>query len=228
MVGAIVAQTSTGAYAWQTMIKQYNGTTFNVLTTPNVGTGNNTLFGIDVVSPTDMWAVGYYRATPTSPRRTLYVHSADGITWSVVPSPNAVAGDNTIIAIASASSSDFWAVGYTGSATSGGGLLLEHWASGTWTVLTPSNPGGYTNLLTDVFATGPTTYMAVGTYAQSATQFFALAAQYNGTSWGLFNGAPTNSSFNVLAGGGAAAPGDFLAVRDYLRVESLDRGLIEN
>jgi len=227
MVGAILAQDSTGAYVWQTLIKWYDGVTFHDLTTPNVGTGNNTLFGIDVVSATDMWAVGYYRATPTSARRTLYLHSADGQTWTVVPSPNAIAGDNTIIAIASASSSDFWAVGYTGPLTSGG-LLLEHWASGTWSVVTPPSPGGYTNFLSDVFPTGPTSYMAVGGYAQSTNQFSSLVAQYNGASWGLSNAASTGSSDTVLSGGVAAAPGDIWAVGDFIDNQPLDRSLIEN
>jgi hypothetical protein len=224
MVGAIL---DTNTFTWQTLIKFWrNGQGPDPMPSQNLGTGDNALFGIDVVSPTDIWAVGYYRPTPSSPRRTLFEHSTDGFTWSVVPSPNSGMGDNTLLSMSATSSSDFWAVGYTGSTTTGR-LLLEHWTSGTWTVVTPGNPGAYTNVLTDVVATSSTSYAAVGFYAQSSSLYLPLAAQFNGTAWALSNAASASSD-SLLFGVVAPAAGDMWAVGTFLSPKGLNRNLIEN
>ena len=56
------------------------------------------------------WAFGFYEKTSTS-FRTLIEHW-NGVRWSVFPSPNSGAGENTLDAAAAVSATNIWAVGY--------------------------------------------------------------------------------------------------------------------
>ncbi|MBI3739518.1 MAG: hypothetical protein HY258_10775, partial [Chloroflexi bacterium] len=51
-----------------------------VATTPNEGTGANTLFGVTALATDDVWAVGFY--TVTTPSLALAEHW-DGTSWQV-------------------------------------------------------------------------------------------------------------------------------------------------
>src|SRR5450759_1391121 len=57
---------------------------WEVVSSPSPG-NNGQLFGVAAISPSDVWAVGYYSIS--GPTSTLVKHW-DGIVWSVVPSPN--------------------------------------------------------------------------------------------------------------------------------------------
>src|SRR5215472_14250295 len=52
---------------------------WSVVSSPNVGTTSNSLYGVAVVSPNDVWAVG------TSTNATL-IENWNGTQWNVVPS----------------------------------------------------------------------------------------------------------------------------------------------
>jgi len=54
--------------------------TWNVVPSPNVGTGRNQLNGVAVISANDVWAVG-----SGTGEKTLIEHW-DGASWNVVPS----------------------------------------------------------------------------------------------------------------------------------------------
>src|ERR1700693_3055889 len=58
---------------------------WRLVRSPNVGSGDNGLAALDVVSSTDIWAVG--NSLSGDVRSTLVEHW-DGARWSVVPSPN--------------------------------------------------------------------------------------------------------------------------------------------
>jgi len=71
----------------QTLIEHYDGSTWSVVPSPNLGTESNLLLGIVADSPTDIWALGYYFTDAAGHRKTLLLHW-DGGAWSVAPSPN--------------------------------------------------------------------------------------------------------------------------------------------
>jgi hypothetical protein len=71
----------------QTLIEHYDGSTWSVAPSPNVGTESNLLLGIAADSPTDIWAFGYYFTDAFGHRKTLLLHW-DGGAWSVAPSPS--------------------------------------------------------------------------------------------------------------------------------------------
>src|SRR5437899_2411658 len=81
---------------------------WQIVTSPNVGTGNNYLTSVSAVSESDVWAVGYYNNGGTN--QTLTEHW-DGTSWSVVSSPNPGPTSNYLLSVAAISANDVWAVG---------------------------------------------------------------------------------------------------------------------
>ena len=137
----------TGAGANRTLIEHWNGTAWQVVPSQDPAGGaspTDTLAGVAALSRTNAWAVGFYEKTTTD-FRTLIEHW-NGSKWSVVASPNAGSGANTLAAIAAVNSADIWAVGFRQGA-SGRRTLTEHWNGHTWAVVTSPNVGTGDNLL---------------------------------------------------------------------------------
>ena len=61
---------------------------------PKVGTGDNVLTDVSVVSHDDVWATGYY--VDGTEYKTLTLHY-NGRAWSHVPSPNGADGTNILM-----------------------------------------------------------------------------------------------------------------------------------
>ncbi len=93
----------------QTVTKHWDGTNWNEVPSPNVGTGDSYLRGVEVISATDAWAVGGY-GPRTGTKQTLVLHW-DGAAWSVVPSPNVEGQSNRFFSAEAISPNDLWAVG---------------------------------------------------------------------------------------------------------------------
>jgi hypothetical protein len=75
-----------------TLIEHYDGTSWTVVPSPNVGPNSiyqsNRLFGLAANSPTDIWAFGsYFAASGSEWQMTLLMHW-DGTSWTIQPSPN--------------------------------------------------------------------------------------------------------------------------------------------
>ena len=72
----------------QTLIEQWDGTSWSVAPSPNTSTSQqNTLLGVSCVPASECTAVGSYQAS-TSVSQTL-IEQWNGTAWSIVPSPNA-------------------------------------------------------------------------------------------------------------------------------------------
>lgn len=92
-----------------TLVEHWNGTSWNVVASPNLGTSNNSLQAVAVVSATDIWAVGsYFKPGPTY--QTLTEHW-NGTKWSIVPSPNFGNSENDLFGVSTVSATDVWSVG---------------------------------------------------------------------------------------------------------------------
>jgi hypothetical protein len=75
-----------------TLIEHFDGTTWAVVPSPNVGPGSanqsNRLFGLTANSANDIWAFGsYFAADGSGNQMTLLLHW-DGASWTIAPSPN--------------------------------------------------------------------------------------------------------------------------------------------
>ena len=95
----------------QALIEQWNGTSWSVVASQNPSTSTNTFHGVAVVSANDIWAVGDFIDNTTFTFQTL-IEQWNGTSWSVVPSLDPSASENTLnAAAADLSSGQAWAVG---------------------------------------------------------------------------------------------------------------------
>jgi hypothetical protein len=165
----------------QTLIEQWNGTQWNVVSSPSPGPSINELTGVTAVSASKVWAVGYHDGNNTV--QTL-IEQWNGSQWSVVTSPNAVSG-SFLSAIAAASASNVWAVGTYGAAFGLYQTLIEHWNGHTWSIVTSPNPGSQGNMLNAVAAISASNAWAVGLYSNNQYTSQSLVEGWNGSTWSV-------------------------------------------
>jgi len=121
-----------------TLVLHWDGSSWAVVPSPSVGTDNNQLYGISVISANDIWAVGYH-VNSSSAGRTLILHW-NGSIWEIIPSPNVGNDYNQLYGVDAASDNDAWAVGTYVS----NGLnvsLVMHWDGSIWSVTPSPNVG---------------------------------------------------------------------------------------
>jgi len=97
-----------GSANYETLTMHWNGTTWSVISSPNLGNASEP-YGVAAVSANDVWAVGYYYSDAGA--QTLAIHW-NGTTWGVVFSPSPGTGGNYLHGVDAASADDVWAVGY--------------------------------------------------------------------------------------------------------------------
>jgi hypothetical protein len=112
-VGTTLDPTSGAA---ETLIERWNGTSWNVVPSPNPSAQNDVLHGVAAVSGSDIWADGQVQ-DPTSGYPTPLVEQWNGSSWSVVSSPNPGSGSPPGGILRGASvdqgSGQVWAVGFS-------------------------------------------------------------------------------------------------------------------
>lgn len=117
--------------ALRTLVLRWNGSAWRRVRSPNPGhMRENVLSGVSVVSPTDVWAVGYH--TTATERQALILHW-DGSDWSrfTIPNPPDSLGGPTLTAVSASSASNAWAVGFYYDGTAQRPLAL-HWDGTEW------------------------------------------------------------------------------------------------
>ncbi len=158
------------------LVEHWDGTTWSIVPSPSQPSSFNHLYGVSVVSASDVWAVGYYGGQTGTLQQTLVEHW-NGTSWSIVPSPNQGPSDNYLSGVAAISASDVWAVGYyTGDTTQ---PLEEHWDGTAWSVYGPSPGMSYSDTWA-VAAVSTGDIWAVGAYEQnnqySLTEHYAICS----------------------------------------------------
>jgi hypothetical protein len=106
------------------VIEHWNGTAWSVVS----GASSLTALGsISAASATDIWAIGAGLDTsgslPVGVTRTLHW---DGTAWSVVPSPNGSDSSTSVSGISALPPGEAWAVGTSGSTTTGATTFIAH------------------------------------------------------------------------------------------------------
>lgn len=200
-----------GAAGSQSTIQSWNGTSWNLMNTPNPDS-SDTLRAVAAVSATDAWAVG--TAIAGGSQRTLIEHY-DGTAWTVVPSPN-IGVNSQLNAVTARSATDVWAVGQDG--VNEAQPIIEHWNGSSWSVVTGAAlPSGATALLTGVTTTSDGAVWAVGAVQKplqpEGVARTAFIERLSGGTWQSLPVPATNPSFNVtLNAVSAASPTDIWAV----------------
>ena len=166
----------------QTLSEHWDGSSWSVVTSPNVGTTDNELHGVTAISSSDVWTVGsYYNGTFN---QTLTEHW-NGSSWSVVPTPSPGPTNSYLLGVSAISSNDVWAVGDNGSVGSSS-TLVEHWNGNSWIAVPNPNPGASYNYLSGVTAISSNDVWAVGDNG-SGGPTYTLVEHYSAS------GCPTNT-----------------------------------
>jgi hypothetical protein len=163
-----------------TLVEHWDGASWNVVPSPNIGSNGSYLQSVTALAADNIWAVGYY-IDDNLVNESLVEHW-DGTSWNIVNSPNRGIDGSQLYGVAAASSSDIWAVGYSGQ---GNGVLtlIEHWDGASWSIVNSPNAGGSGNYLQGV-AIVPETVWSVGYYYESGHPL-TLIEQWDGTSWNI-------------------------------------------
>jgi hypothetical protein len=205
-----VGSSTTPSGVFQTLVEHWNGTSWSVVPSPNVGTLGNSLNAVAAVSATDIWAVG----STSGAGQTLTEHW-NGASWSVVPSPNAGNFTNVLTSVAVVSPTDIWAVGYSTSCSGACGqqqTLAEHWNGTSWSVVPSPNVDPSLNALNAVAVVAGTSVWAVGSSGGVTNPGQTLVEHWNGTSWSVVSSPNVGTSTNVLGAVAVVAANDIWAV----------------
>ncbi len=161
----------------KTLIEHWDGTSWSIVPSPNIGTYGNGLTAVTALSSSDIWAVGEY-ANHNYGGYTLTEHW-NGTQWSIVSSPNVGNFENGLRSVAAAAPNDIWAVGYNWVAP--GDILdtlTEHWDGKQWTIVSSPQPPGGDNALDGVAVVTSTNVWATGSSASGA-----ITIQWDGHQW---------------------------------------------
>jgi hypothetical protein len=101
----------------QTLVEHWDGSKWSVVSSPNLGSGWNQLFGIAALSTNDIWAVG------SASLQTLTEHW-NGTKWSVIPSINPAKFDTSTAATVVPGTSHVWMVGQSSAKLNAHGQTL--------------------------------------------------------------------------------------------------------
>jgi len=134
------------------------------------------------VSATSCVAVGFYYKAPRA--RTL-VESWDGVSWSLVPSPNVTgAGRNDhLISVSCATATACIAVGDDRNASPGNGEpLVESWDGASWSITPTPDPGSF-GALSSISCVSSTSCVATGYLYDQRNNYLNLAEVWDGANW---------------------------------------------
>jgi hypothetical protein len=175
----------------QTLIEQWNGTQWQIVTSPNPSSFYNFLYSVSAVSANDVWVVGYY-ANSNGDTQTL-VEQWNGTKWSVVTSPSPASVDNELFSVKAVSANDVWAVGFSATSTTET-TLIEQWNGTKWSVVKSPSPGS-NDVLSGVSAISSRDVWAVGS---SNSEGQPLIEQWNGTKWSVVTSPNLGSGSDLL------------------------------
>jgi hypothetical protein len=151
----------------QTLTEQWNGKSWSIVSSPNVGTSNNVLTGVADSSSRNSWAVGNY--VNTSGANQTLIEQWNGTSWSVVSSPNVGTTNNFLNSVAISSSTDVWTVGDYTNSSNVNQTLTEQWNGTSWSVVSSANVGTGSNAFLGVAVTLAGVW-AVGDYNNNVNQ----------------------------------------------------------
>lgn len=211
----------------QTLIEHWNGTSWRVIASPNVGSGGNQLSGIVAVSARNIWAVGYSNYPNAS--TTLVVHW-NGASWSVIPSPNVSGAAQSLLkGVALVSATDIWAVGYYIDTGGTNHTLIENYNGLSWNIAsTPDVGTGNSSLYGAALIPNTSTLWAAGIFTGSSGSYQTLVENWNGVGWSAIASPNASTNANLLNSVTAISATDAWAVGNYIDNNGVSQALIEN
>jgi hypothetical protein len=198
------------------LVQRWNGTRWAAVVVPNPpGARTSQLAAVHCVSTVSCFAVGQY--TTVAFKTLTLVMRWNGVTWTIVPSPNPLATPTSVLSgvYCTSTTSCFAVGGYFLSTpdSSAERTLIERWNGVTWTIVFSPNQANATDSeLNGVTCSRPTDCFAVGSYTNEIVTN-TLIVRWDGTQWrGSPSPNPASSTFNSLAGVSCPIPNYCIAV----------------
>jgi hypothetical protein len=191
------------------LVEQWDGTSWNVVTTASLPSGISGGFtGVAAIPGTnELWAVGTMFNNVGTPTFHTLIEQYDGTNWNIVPSPDPTTwGSQTqsfLGGIAVNNANDAWAVGEYGVAGNPSQAygLYKHWDGTSWSNVIGQSTGRFGSIEqlfgisqipgTDQFVEVGSNYSGYSPYTSSKT----VVDQWNGISWNLIS-SPNRLSHN--------------------------------
>jgi hypothetical protein len=211
----------------QPLVEHWDGTAWSVVSSEGRGIPqNNFLSGITCTSMSDCWTVGYYIPANGTFHRTLIEHW-DGLSWTLINSPNNGTRDNQLYEVTCTSASNCWAAGFYGNG-SAWQTLIERWDGTAWTVVSsPNTSTTLSNYLLGVACTSASNCFAVGYANDGIIAYRTLIEQWNGSSWAIITSPNFGPFDNILDGTTCTSASDCWAV-GYYSNGTVNQTLIEH
>jgi hypothetical protein len=181
---------------------------WEVVASPNLGRQANTLLSVAAAADNDVWAVGAAYNSRLAAYRTV-IERWNGMSWSVVPSPNSSTGYNLLNGVAVVAATNVWAVGQAAH----GNIyrtLVEHWNGTTWRIVPSPNVTGNSSVLQAISVVSANDIWAVGFSSDASFNDNPLITHWNGTTWSIVPSPSVND--DVLFAVDAVAANDVWAV----------------
>jgi hypothetical protein len=224
-----VGQYSVSSNTDNALIGHWNGSSWNVVASPNVGSGTNVLIGASAVSATDVWAVGQYYDPPgSSGAMHALIEQWTGSSWSVVNSPS-IGSQTNLTAIAALSATDVWTTGYFVNSNNDPQALIEHWNGSSWSVVNNPSVASTNYWLNEVATVSASDAWAAGYYDDASNVTHTLIEHWNGSSWTIISSVDPGTTHNELHSL-TAVPGtsQLWAVGMYSNADDIWQALIEH
>jgi hypothetical protein len=199
-------------YAQQTLVEHWDGSSWQVIPSPDPGSQGDILYGVAAVADNDVWAVGGQQDS-AGLWHPLAEHW-NGSAWSVVPTPDPNGGGNLLYAVHAVSSSSVYATGQSGVGFPSL-ALVEQWNGKAWSTI--NSPADSSESL-DPFgvtatAAGPT---VVGARESDTAPFTTLVAEGPTSGLSLVSSPSNGSEENDLFATTTAADGSTWAAGWYI------------
>jgi hypothetical protein len=190
-----------GATGIQPLVERWNGTSWQLQSTPTAGTGNGASFG-GVACPRARacTAVGSY--TNGAGAELTLAERWNGTRWRIQPTPNP--SGTTLSSWASVACPRARACTAVGSYTDSAGAevtLAERWNGTRWRIQPTPNPSGATSSsLASVSCARRRACIAVGAYSASSSGMVTdLAERWNGAKWLVLTMAAPNGGASSVS-----------------------------
>jgi hypothetical protein len=140
----------------------------------------------------------------------------DGLSWTIVMSPNPSSAASYLSTVAAVATNDVWVAGHYLDNTGIYRTLVEHWDGTSWTIVSSPNAGHGDNALNGIAAASSNNVWAVGyqSNASGATSS-TLVLNFDGTSWTIVPSPNPGGLTSSLAGVAAMADGRMWAAGFY-------------
>ena len=155
------------------------------------GSSEDLLNGVACATPSDCWAVGYYKSSSINSNSTLTEHY-DGHQWRIVSSPNETAeSQNRLRGVACPRATSCWAVGYSYGASEATQTLIEHYDGTAWKI--EASAAGGKDVLEGVTCVSDSDCWAVGSQPGTSNERMPLIEHFLNGIWTVVPSAPASS-----------------------------------